>query len=431
MIINPILVGGGFDINGVLEQYAVSSGSISAGDFVEFANGLTNANSDVGNGGSVNTGGKTSVIELSGNRVLLVYPNGQNQIRAVVCTISGESAVAGVETQICSITGCGYYPQAVKLSDSSVFVVFGGEVVDSYHKLGGFVCQISGSTITAGSASLLIPTSVGAYATGEYAKAVVMGTNKVLAVGMSGTVSSFSVVVTVNGTSLSMGTAVRSEIFSGRSPNARGGQLVKISDGKATLLYYESNTEYLYGILLNVSGSAVTAGTYAQLSSETLGISGPGFCAAYISGGRFCVMTSFSDGPSALLFDASGSSILSVAQAQIANKPNILFLLSGSSYLAVREMGITSTSVGAQKYLITQTSVAADGSEYSLDVGDSDITAFGGTAALLGAAIAVNVNANMELLLFSEGVKPYQSVIGGVAASSGSAGDTIDVYIPE
>ena len=253
--------GGGAKINGIVESYLVAAGeNISAGDFVSFVN--EEASEIVKNKVQSPSAGTASVFEsastyyisatvLSQTNVLVAYQDSGNSSygTAVVLTISGTTITVG--TPIVFDTVFTTSVSAAVLSQTSVAVAYRKGDGTNYGK--AVVLTISGTTITAGT-----PVAFSS-ANAQYISALALSQTKVLVayndVGNSnyGT----AVILTISGTTITVGTAVVFESASSQYISA-----VVLSATGVLVAYYDGgNSGYGTAVVLTISGTTITVGT--------------------------------------------------------------------------------------------------------------------------------------------------------------------------
>ena len=114
--IDYIGVKGGLDINGLIENYYVYAGEkVSAGDFVEFVNGVASQTTKTSEDTAINNTDSRpseviSAVELSENRVFIAHNKDTSNyyLCGVVCTIENEKIIVGTDTQLSTERYTGY-----------------------------------------------------------------------------------------------------------------------------------------------------------------------------------------------------------------------------------------------------------------------------------------------------------------------------------
>ena len=143
-------------------------------------------------------------VALTSSKVFITYTGGVSvSLRAIVCTISGTSITAGTAVSLFTNTQSGYSVNAVRLSDTKVFISHQYDRDDEY--LYGLVCTISGTSIKAGTNTSIIDSS---YATIH--DPILIGEDKIfIAHGNSASRFVYGKVVAINNTSLTVGTSIQ------------------------------------------------------------------------------------------------------------------------------------------------------------------------------------------------------------------------------
>lgn len=123
MILNAVIKGGsggGLDINGIVQAYAVYAGeTISAGDFVEFVHSGFGLNSSIAGTLTTTATARSHIAAcaLSDNRVFFAYNKGYSRI----ITINGNTISVSTETQVhTQLIG-----DVVKLTENKVLITTG------------------------------------------------------------------------------------------------------------------------------------------------------------------------------------------------------------------------------------------------------------------------------------------------------------------
>ena len=160
--------GNGFKINGIIEDYYAYAGeNISAGDFVEFINGVASQTIETSSAKEISnqkySAYSTSAVALDNNRVFIAHciDSSNYYLYGIVCTIDGATVTAGTDTQLSAESLAGYTISTVLLKDGKVFIAH--DYGEGNHYLYGMVCTINGTTITAGTDTSIYASSYGGY----------------------------------------------------------------------------------------------------------------------------------------------------------------------------------------------------------------------------------------------------------------------------
>lgn len=252
--INSISGGGGSIqvVNGLIEQYKASSQTISANSFVQFI-------SDTKLADGTSAYDYTSAIEISSNEVFIAHRSGNN-LNAIICTINGTTITPGVDTLIVigetSSNNAYQYASAVLIDTNKVFVA---------HRYGtgmyGIICDINGTTITAGTDTLLTDGNTSYY----QLSAVLLETNKVFISHRKGNDLN-GVVCSISGSTITVGTDT--QIATGSSIYQYA--VAKLIDTNKVLITHRGTaTNLLHGVICTINGTTITAGTDTRIASGT------------------------------------------------------------------------------------------------------------------------------------------------------------------
>ena len=287
IIDNPITVvssggGGSTDVvNGIIRQYKASTSNISANTFVEFVNTTSNAGTNT-NLSDLGYCGYHPAVLISENTVFIAHSSSGSTTSAnarlygIVCTVSGTTITAGTDTMLSSTTYAGAALSSALVSENKVFITYRGDniAVSAGSRLYGVVCTVSGTTITAGTSLKLSNTTFGG---GENTSSALISENKVFIAhtgeSSSGTVKTrlYGIVCTISGTTITAGTDTK------LSDGAYTGPYVAattVSENKVIVAHKGGNSiantaSRLYGVACTISGTTITAGADTLLSSTT------------------------------------------------------------------------------------------------------------------------------------------------------------------
>jgi hypothetical protein len=252
----------GTSINGIIKDYYAYAGeNISAGDLVEYVNGIagkinvgTNQDTAIDNVNTY-TGFAISAVVLDENRVFIAHSYGSPRyLYGVVVTVNGANIEVGVDTSIVSYTYEGYTISACLLSKDKVFIAHSRS---SDYNLYGIVCTISGTTITAGTNTSIKTGSE----QGHDISAVALDENRVFIAHSNGSSTRYlyGIVANINGTTITVGTdtTISSVKHSGYAIST-----CLLPNGNVFIAHsYDSTYYYLYGIVVSVNNTTITAGT--------------------------------------------------------------------------------------------------------------------------------------------------------------------------
>lgn len=307
----------GMTIDGIIEDYYVYAGkNISAGDFVEFVNGVAGS---VDYGTSLDTKISTlvdddgvSAVELSNGNVFVVYPNSDGYLCGIVLTINGATINVGVETQLSTDTKSGYGASPLLLENGEVFVAhsygsnyylygmivsiqgtaiavkvdseihvstYGGRstspillengnifIAYSYltsYNLRACIVSINGTTITRGHTLILDDNDQA----GEDISTIVLENNKIFIVN-SRSNRLYGMICVVDGITINneTNTSISSSVYSGTHLSA-----VKLSNNNIFIAHSKSDSYHLYGIACSITDTTITTGIDTALSLDRAG----------------------------------------------------------------------------------------------------------------------------------------------------------------
>lgn len=278
--------GGGLDIvNGIIEQYKGSE-DIDAQTFVEKVNASTPGVGqpvDITAGDRYDYGSGIAAVALDDTKVLVVCAGNASSkyLYGRVCTVSGGVISAGTATVLLPTQSTGNYIAVEKLSNSSVIIAHSGT---TQNRLSGVICNISGDTITVGTD---VSYNNSNSRTDFYLSIATLGTGKVF---VAHTYSSsnyyiYGIVWTISGNTISMGTdtAVATSYQPALSTLSGGCCAVDTSSVFVCYAYSTSSHTsrfYQYGVICTVSGSTISVGDPVNIYknggySNTPGLSKP------------------------------------------------------------------------------------------------------------------------------------------------------------
>ena len=251
----------GMNINGIIEDYYVYAGEkISAGDLVEYINGVassvnygTSAFTLVGQIGSNNSTMSASL--LNDGNVFVVY-GGMGDFYGVVVTVEGANIAPNTAVALSTTNNNAHSLSVVTLKNGNVFIVH-----SNYDKapLYGLVCEINGTTIT-----VVTETQIGTAAYGSWgtvtmtSSSVLLDNGDVFVAHNYGSGSYvqhlYGVIVTINGTTITAGTdtALDTAEDQGCKISAK-----KLNNGNV-FIAHGSGSSYLYAMVCTISETKIT-----------------------------------------------------------------------------------------------------------------------------------------------------------------------------
>ena len=253
MIKNPITViqKGGDIVNGIIEEYKSSSGTIDADTFVEFVKKV-GEDTRLTDYSLYTVSTNTSTVRLDDDRVFVVFARTSKEVYGVVCTISGSTITAGNPVLLFGEAYSGGSPSAVLLANDKVFVsgcsATGVECA---------VCTISNTTITVGSTKTIAVVGVT-----PVTSAVGIGAEKVFVIYTFGGAIR-GVICTISGTDVTVGNYKQ---IVGVTPCQVS--MVFDESGERVFMAYSRDSDYCpYAVVCTISNTTFTPGTAKQIAS--------------------------------------------------------------------------------------------------------------------------------------------------------------------
>jgi hypothetical protein len=256
----------GTNINGIIKDYHAYAGeNISAGDLVEYINGIASTETETSVDTKLSATSKAgecfSAVKLDENRVFVAHKYGSDEyLYGVVAKIVDATITVGTDTAIVSESSTASVISAVLVSTNTVFIAHNQP---SYLYLYGIVVTIDDMTITAGTNTRIISTR---YA-GSIISAITLSDNKVLIGHCNSTGSSGHLTITIctiSGTTISAGTSTE---VSSTAYTCNVISIAKINTNKVFIAHSYGSDYYLYGMVVSISGTTVTAGTDTPIST--------------------------------------------------------------------------------------------------------------------------------------------------------------------
>ena len=246
--INSISGGGGSVevVNGIIANFKATSSTIDANTFVEFVNTITKG-TDTRLSTVSSSYQYASAVLVDTNKVFIAHRNG-SYLYGMVCEISGTTITAGTDTQLSTESNSYQYASAVLVDTNKVFIAHYGSSGTLY----GIVCTISGTTITAGTDTQLSTES----ASYQYASAVLVDTDKVFVAHRSSSNYLNGVVCAISGTTITAGTDT---LLSSGTNTYYYASAVKLDTNKVFIAH--GNGSYLYGVVGNATDFTARAAT--------------------------------------------------------------------------------------------------------------------------------------------------------------------------
>lgn len=258
---------GGMSINGIIKDYYAYAGeNISAGDLVEYVNGVAGKtdygeSEDTKLSTATRAGYTISAVTLDENRVFIAHSyTSDYYLYGIVVTVNGASIEIGTDTKISSISDSGLEISAVALDKNRVFIAHSAY---SSRYLHGVAVTIDGATITYGTDVQLSSSTT---YTGDTISAVALDENRVF-IAHSYNESNYylyGIVCTISGTEITYGTD-KAIVSSTNAGHTIATQL--LDNGNVFIVHSRATSYYLYGIICTISGTTISKGTDTKLSS--------------------------------------------------------------------------------------------------------------------------------------------------------------------
>ena len=260
---------GGMSINGIIKDYYAYAGeNVKAGDLVEYVNGIA-GRTDYGTSEDTQlntaryTGYSMSAVALDDSRVFIVHGSDtntatSNYLYGVTVTISGATITCGTDTQLSSESSTGRTVSACLLPNGSVFVA---HTYSSSYRLYGMIVSIDGTTITAGTDTAIVTRENAGW---SISTELLPNGNVFIAHSYYTNYHLYGIVVSVNGTTITAGTDTA------LSTTKTSGYVIStclLPNGNVFIAHSYNSDYYLYGIVVSVNGTTVTKGTDTQLST--------------------------------------------------------------------------------------------------------------------------------------------------------------------
>lgn len=326
LIKNPLSGGGGGGsisiVNGVIEQYKADSGTVEANTFIEkvynwsgvtvdktgtLASGLNYQYYDVAvlnssvavvvgvdtsynlfasiltiSGNSITEGTRVILASSIGsnikivratktrdNQVFAVYTYGSNMyLYGIALSVSGSAITAGTATSLSSTQNYGYYADITTLADGKVFVSH-PHSNNSQSIPYGMVCMMSGANYIS---NIGTDTQIGATLNGVntlYAKTGTIDSDNALITGVSGGDSGntlYGVIATISNTTITVGTNQQIKYDSSAIFRAQYSDLVVVSESMA---FYIDNNNGIKATPIIISSGNLSGGNRVKVLEDT------------------------------------------------------------------------------------------------------------------------------------------------------------------
>lgn len=444
----PIIGGGGpIDVlNGIIEEYATKTGEIDANSFVEFVTWQTQTKSTemlFQPGGTTIDTTYINACKVSDTKVFVAYVQSYSMYGCII-TISGTSLTYGTPVKITSGSRYDVYmtPKPVLISSSKIAIACSINDGDNCHG-SIIIVSVSGTSITVGSAINIFN------ATGNGSLDIrKVSSSTALVVYSTVNYAVYAAVVSISGTTPSLGTEVTLDSTSSSIANFGYGIALEMLSSSKAIVIYARNTSNITAKVLSISGTSVSvsattdlwtiaSGSYDRIQT-TLKLLSPNtlLCGQ--------VTTYSSTSIKYRVLKVSGASITYGADVFVGNGgptwPAIFCVLSSTEAMA---FGRGDYPYNPNYYYLT-----ISGTVITISKAEAITDAYiDGDAGCGGFAIAVN---NLALLLYAprigsnnysryvfigtptnyKGVKPYATKVDGLLVSKATTTLKGKVYVP-
>lgn len=260
-------------VNGIIKQYKANTTTVSADTFVEFVNG--NFGDEIGTDTSISTMqwsiSKVQAVLGANNQVFIIHGGRLGNyyyLYGVVCNISGTTITAGTDTQL-STTRNSNDASIGYLGNDKFFIAYRDNDGTS-DTLYGMICTTSGSTITP-STPVQLDTQANSY---TRASVVVLASNKVF-ISHRHDSKLYGMICTISGSTITVESNTLLSDTSNSQSTYNYSQSLYLTTNKVLVLAYDGNTMggtssvYPCGVICSISGNTLTKESATPLSAIT------------------------------------------------------------------------------------------------------------------------------------------------------------------
>lgn len=383
-------------------------------------------------------------ILLNENKVFIVY-NMMNgiyyDIYGMICLIDGTTITTGINTQLTNVNNSSSSKISIAaLTEDKVFIT--NSSGKSPFNLYGMICMIEGTTITAGENIELNATNRGSN------KTVKLSENKVAIIYSDTTYFYiYGMICTIDGIDITAG--VDTQLSTVGASSTSDISVVVLNENKIFIahgryLSSSSTSTYLYGIVCIIDETAITKGTYIQLSTmessgiviSTVKLSENKVFIAHSRNGNYYIngMICMIDGTTItkgndyqFSVDTGDGSIISAVKLNdkrvfIAYKSND----TKNNTLCSLICSITGTIISTDNYMIMNSNANSGASILAMLIAKDKIFIIhsGDTSYKFNGIICT-------FHMIASRIENIEDKILGIANTSGTEGETIEVYVPE
>jgi hypothetical protein len=180
-----------------------------------------------------------------------------------IATVSGTSITWGSPTTLAP--SAGNYPSPTFLSSTSVLFAYCPYGGSNAGKLVAMVATISGTTITAGTETVLDASPSG----DPFGIQAVSATSAIAAYPASSTTYLKSVGMTISGTTITVGTPVTLSAYPVAFGNFDSGPVMAATSSTQALMVTRDGSSFAIGQFLNINGTAVTSSATSSILASS------------------------------------------------------------------------------------------------------------------------------------------------------------------
>ena len=313
---------GGTSINGIIKDYYAYAGeNISAGDLVEYVNGVAGkvdygeSSDTVIDSSNTYTGRWISALALDANRVFIAhsYTSGL-KLYGIVCTVNGATITLGADTPLKDSNGTAEGSSIGLLPDGRVFISH----KDNSNYLYGMLVSINGTTITVD-----VDTQLSTNKPYTFRSSTIALPNGNVFIAHSAKTDNYvyGMVCAIDGNTITYGTDTA--INTAKSYTGDTISACLLTDGNVFVAHSYNSSHYLYARVCSISGTTITVGTAKALISDTVK-TGEYISTCTLPDGKVFVAHSSSENLNlyGMVCTISGTTVSKGADAQLSSTTN-------------------------------------------------------------------------------------------------------------
>lgn len=421
---------GELNINGIVKEYQVLAGeNINAGDFVEFTKKVSATKLN-----SVSNSCYTApcCVQLDKSRVFIAhsYNSSKYYLYATLVQING-ATITATSTQLSSTAGsCYRTPSCVRLDENRVFIAH-TSTSSASAALDGTIVTLNGTSMKAVKSS--ISTESGSCY--HEPDCVLVDENKVFIGHSSESAGVAGTLIQINDTAIEILTTKTFD--STIQANDTGLSCVLVENNKIFMAYGYSTFRFLYGTLVTINGTTMTYRTTSLTHNDPNSCYSRPSC-ALLNDNKVFIAHCYNNNSQYLygtIVQISGTSMTATSHKLNTNTQSCL---GGPACASTGKDKLVVVHHYSESRILTKTEVSIDGTTLSATTTTLDTTA---TSSWLGGASCIKLEDESLFIahpyssskyLYSTVeypvVRSYSSTIDGVAKTSGSSGEPIEVY---